>query len=81
MNKDLQHPGQLDTHLSRRTFLNTATVASLTLALPRFSAATTATLNKPVQIGLIADLPDELVVLRWTLRAKTTGRSRPAMRT
>ena len=52
---------RLDTHLSRRTFLNTATVASLTLALPRFSAATTATLVKPVQIGLIADLHHDVM--------------------
>ena len=61
MNKDQPHPIQFDTHLSRRTVLHTATVATLTLALPRLSSATTSPLKKPVQIGVIADLHHDVM--------------------
>ena len=47
--------------MSRRTFINTATVASLTLTLPRLSAATSWTLEKPIQIGVIADLHHDVM--------------------
>ena len=50
-----------DTRMSRRTFINTATVASLTLTLPRLSAATSWTLEKPIQIGVIADLHHDVM--------------------
>ena len=61
MNNDLPHRSQLDVRLSRRTFLNTATVASLTLALPRLSSAAVRTLAKPVRIGVIADLHHDVM--------------------
>jgi len=61
MNNDLPQPGQPDVRLSRRTFLNTATAASLTLALPRLSAAAVRTLAKPVRIGVIADLHHDVM--------------------
>jgi Icc protein len=61
MTIDLPQLSQLDQCLSRRTFLNTATVASLTLALPRLSAAAVGRLDKPVQIGVIADLHHDVM--------------------
>ena len=61
MNNDLPHRSQLDVRLSRRTFLNTATAASLTLALPRLSAAAVRSLGKPVRFGVIADLHHDVM--------------------
>jgi Icc protein len=61
MTIDLPPRSQLDRSLSRRTFLNTATAASLTLALPRLSSAAAWTVDKPVQIGVIADLHHDVM--------------------
>ena len=61
MNNDLPQRSRLDAPLSRRTFLNTATAASLTLALPRLSSAAVRTLVKPVRIGVIADLHHDVM--------------------
>ncbi|MCH2134649.1 MAG: metallophosphoesterase [Phycisphaerales bacterium] len=55
-----QH-GPEDTRLSRRTFLQSATAASLTLALPGVAAAAVGSLAKPVRIGLIADLHHDVM--------------------
>ena len=52
---------ELDTRMSRRTFLNTATVASLTLGLPKLSADAAGILEKPLQIGVIADLHHDVM--------------------
>ena len=61
MTVDLPHRSQFDDSLSRRTFLGTATLASLTLALPRMSAAAARTLDKTVRIGVIADLHQDVM--------------------
>ena len=61
MHDDPQKRNQMNACLSRRTFLNTATAASLTLALPRLSRAAVRTLAKPVQIGVIADLHHDVM--------------------
>ena len=61
MNDELPRRSRLDVHLSRRTFLNTATAASLTLALPRMSAAAVGSLERPVRIGVIADLHHDVM--------------------
>ena len=61
MTTDLPQRSQFDSSLTRRRFLNTATIASLTLALPRVSLAATRTLDKPVQLGLIADLHHDVM--------------------
>ena len=61
MNNDLTQRVQLENRLSRRTVLHTATVASLTLALPRMSVAAVGALEKPVRIGVIADLHHDVM--------------------
>ena len=61
MHDDMQERNQVGISLSRRTFLNTATAASLTLALPRLSWGAVQTLRKPVQIGVIADLHHDVM--------------------
>lgn len=53
--------GQFDGAVSRRSFLGAAAMTSLTLALPRISAAAARTLDKPVRIGLIADLHHDVM--------------------
>jgi len=58
---DLPHSSLLEPHLSRRAVLHTATVATLTLVLPRLSSASTPLLKKPVQIGVIADLHHDVM--------------------
>ena len=61
MTIDLPQRSECDTSLSRRSFLNTAAIASLTLALPRMSAAAVRRLDKPVQLGLVADLHHDVM--------------------
>lgn len=61
MNEARSQLGHSRSHLSRREFLNTATAASLTLALPRASGAVIRTLAKPVRIGVIADLHHDVM--------------------
>ena len=61
MKSHLTQRARLNIPMSRRAFLNTATAASLTLALPRLSAGAVGRLAKPVRIGVIADLHHDVM--------------------
>ena len=53
--------GAFENRLTRRRFLSAATATSLALALPRTSAAAIGRLEKPVRIGVIADLHHDVM--------------------
>ena len=53
--------GAFENRLTRRGFLSAATATSLALALPRTSAAAIRRLEKPVRIGVIADLHHDVM--------------------
>jgi Icc protein len=61
MNYDPAQLTPFNTRMSRRSFLSTATVASLTLTLPRRAAADIEALEKQIQIGVIADLHHDVM--------------------
>ncbi len=46
---------------TRRNFIKTATATGVTLTLPSLAAANLGRLNKPVRIGLIADLHQDIM--------------------
>ena len=55
----MQYP--VDIRLNRRDFLYTASASSLTLMLPGTSAASVQPLDRPVKIGVIADLHHDIM--------------------
>ncbi len=72
--------GAIVNRLTRRKFLSAATATSLALALPRTSAAAIGRLEKPVRIGVIADLHHDVMhdgIARTEAFVKAMATSQP----